>query len=249
MRSVLAMVVLLVGCADAESEPDPDAPEEAWGLELSAIDIGGSEPVYSDSVLFFLTFSAQIWAPESCADCPVFLGVWWDDGEGAGCADVGVVGEAPGEPFNFGSFFPGPRDVGSHDLSAGLFSEEVCSNPEDALASEQMGSVTASEPPPLDVLATTPADGAVDVGIDARLSITFGEAVAAASLGQSTFRVVGPSDAQVATAILTADTVDLGDVVLDDGVTYTVTVEPGLRSDSGLRLDSAYSWSFATAPR
>jgi hypothetical protein len=109
---------------------------------------------------------------------------------------------------------------------------------------------------PPTVVGVTPADGAVDVAVDASATVVFSEAMDPATISSSTIELQDEGgnlvaaavsyDAGTQTATLTPSS------ALGNSATYTATVlgggtDPRVKDLAGNALVSDYSWSFSTA--
>jgi hypothetical protein len=108
------------------------------------------------------------------------------------------------------------------------------------------------------VLVVTPADGALDVAVNASVSITFSEVLDAATVGASTIELRGGTGDVVAALTVVsydsaAQTATLSPVShLANSTTYTVLIrggdtDPRVKDLAGNALARDYSWSFSTA--
>ncbi|MBI5018195.1 MAG: Ig-like domain-containing protein [Deltaproteobacteria bacterium] len=109
----------------------------------------------------------------------------------------------------------------------------------------------AIEPPPDTtppaVISTAPPEGASDVPVGTAVSVTFSEAVEAASLASS-FTLAGPGAQVAGTVTVTGATATLTPAAsLGFGTAYTATVGTGARDLAGNALAAAVSWTFTTA--
>ena len=116
----------------------------------------------------------------------------------------------------------------------------------DVVFEENLGPDTT----PPTVVSTLPARDAVNVSITTPVTVTFSEAIEAATINGSTFELVDAADAPVPAAVTynsgsNTATLDPTDP-LDADATYTVTVD-GAADVAGNPLAAAYSWSFTTA--
>lgn len=100
------------------------------------------------------------------------------------------------------------------------------------------------------VTASSPADNATDVALDAPITYTFNEAMDADSIDAETFTLVGPNETGVtgevsyASASNTATFAPESDLEPDS--VYTASVTTGVRNSAGEPLASEHSWSFTT---
>lgn len=98
------------------------------------------------------------------------------------------------------------------------------------------------------VVATTPADGATDVALDATVSVTFSEAIDCATMDERAFliaaggQLTGAITCQGATAVFTPD------APLAVDTTYGAQITTGLKDVAGNALEAPYAWSFTTRP-
>jgi|GEM_PF-2875900 len=101
------------------------------------------------------------------------------------------------------------------------------------------------------VTASSPADNATDVALDAPVTYTFSEAMDADSIDAETFTLVGPDDAGVVGTITYASASNTATFTpesdLEPGSLYTATVTTGVHSSVGDSLAADHSWRFTTA--
>lgn len=103
--------------------------------------------------------------------------------------------------------------------------------------------ISASRPPPLSNLA--PAEGAVDVSADAKVTFDLGSAIDLETLTSANVHVT--RDGQPVAGVLSfsyGQATFTPTAFLQQGATYTVTLGTGLRTESGTALSREYSWSF-----
>lgn len=103
--------------------------------------------------------------------------------------------------------------------------------------------ISAYRPPPLGNLS--PAENAVDVSADAKVTFDLGSAIDLATLTPANVRVT--RDGQPVTGVLSFSNgyaTFTPTASLQQGATYTVTLGTGLRTESGTALSREYSWSF-----
>jgi len=119
-----------------------------------------------------------------------------------------------------------------------------------ALAVTLAGCHSKPTDPPSDttrptVLSVSPAEGAVDVPVDARIRVVFSEAIAITTFSASTFAVNPVISGSFG---FSGDTVTVNpDPALDYSTTYVVSLTTGITDLAGNRLAANKSWSFTTA--
>ena len=100
------------------------------------------------------------------------------------------------------------------------------------------------------VVSVTPAQGAMNVAINATISATFNMAMSPASITNSTFTVVAQGGAAVTGTVgysgLVATFTPAGGNLAND-TTYTATITTGASTPGGAELISDYVWTFSTA--
>ena len=94
------------------------------------------------------------------------------------------------------------------------------------------------------VVSCVPVDGSQGVALDAKITVTFSEAVAASSVDTSTFKV---SDVTGTVSVDGAEATFTPDGGLSAGTAYTVTLTTGIKDKAGNRLASEYTSTFTTA--
>jgi hypothetical protein len=104
------------------------------------------------------------------------------------------------------------------------------------------------------VVSTTPAQGSANVAVNATINATFSEAMSAASISTTTFKVAAPGGVAVAgtVALNSAGTIATftPTAVLLNGDTYTATITTGAAAPGGAELIGPYVWTFLVgAPR
>jgi hypothetical protein len=104
---------------------------------------------------------------------------------------------------------------------------------------------------PPTVLATSPPDAAVDVGIFASVSATFDEDLDAATVNTSTFQLRDAAGVPVVGTVSYSDSTATFDPAasLDTLATYTATLTTGVRDAFGNALVTPHTWSFTTTDR
>src|ERR1035437_9412712 len=99
------------------------------------------------------------------------------------------------------------------------------------------------------VVSVTPAQGAMNVAINATISATFNMAMSPASITNSTFTVVAQGGAAVTGTVgysgLVATFTPAGGNLAYE-TTYTATITTGASTPGGAELISDYVWSFTT---
>ncbi|HUV29608.1 MAG TPA: Ig-like domain-containing protein [Acidobacteriota bacterium] len=94
------------------------------------------------------------------------------------------------------------------------------------------------------VVSCVPVDGSQGVALDAKITVTFSEAVAASSVDTSTFKV---SDVTGTVSVDGAEATFTPDADLSAGTAYTVTLTTGIKDKAGNALASEYTSTFTTA--
>lgn len=109
---------------------------------------------------------------------------------------------------------------------------------------------STSQAAPPTVLSTMPLDGAADVPINGSISAIFSEAMAPATLTQTTFTVTSgvgaPVQGTVVYASSSSTAVFWPAAHLASNGLYTATITTGAESSSGVGLAESHAWSFTT---
>jgi hypothetical protein len=102
---------------------------------------------------------------------------------------------------------------------------------------------------PLIVLSTQPADGAVDVPIDAAISALFNRPINTSSIDSSSFNLKDNAGAPVAgTLLASGSTATFTPAApLTHGARYTATITTGVKDVAGNALATDFTWSFTVA--
>ena len=98
--------------------------------------------------------------------------------------------------------------------------------------------------------STVPASNATDVDPGANVSATFDEAMAAATIDETTFtlRAAGATEDVPATVTYASNVASLDPTAaLEPGTSYTATLSTTVTDLAGNALDADYTWSFTTA--
>jgi beta-glucosidase len=97
------------------------------------------------------------------------------------------------------------------------------------------------------VVSTFPARGASSVGVKTSITVSFSQAMNAASINGSTFTLTGPGEAAVSGVVSylprTATFKPSG--ALECGALYTAIITTGAKSASGIALKADFAWSFS----
>ncbi len=99
------------------------------------------------------------------------------------------------------------------------------------------------------VVSVTPAQGAVNVAIDATISATFSQQMNPSSINSGTFTLAAPGGVAVAGTVTYSGVVATftpSSGTLAYGTTYTATITAGASSPGGAGLIGPYTWSFTT---
>ncbi len=120
-----------------------------------------------------------------------------------------------------------------------------------AMASNYTWSFTTAPLPdttPPTVTSTSPANGATNIAVSSNITATFSEAMNAATISTSTFKlnngITGTVSYNSATRTATFDP----STNLNYSTTYTATITTGAKDSTGNAMTSNYTWSFTTAP-
>ncbi len=91
-------------------------------------------------------------------------------------------------------------------------------------------------------------NGAVAVLTNTNVSVTFSEAMNAASINGSTYSLAGPGNVAVPATVSYANDIAtlVPNAALAGGTVYTATVTTGVKDVAGTPMASAYTWSFTT---
>jgi len=245
--------------------------EDPPPLAVTALDPGpNAEMVDRDATLGF-TFSEAL----NCAsinDVTVAVTETADPLLGGGTSAVSgalsctdgdaAVSFAPDSPFGYSSvigvtLLGGPFDAATYPEHA--IESAIATTRSGQLPADLGYHFTASDPPPLYVIGTSPAAGSIRVATDADVQITFSEAVDCSSVTDATFLVreqtdTGADFAHAGSITCTAgDPVVVFDTTLDFQMssTITVTLDASIRStratSRGGTLGSDFVFSFSTA--
>jgi hypothetical protein len=110
---------------------------------------------------------------------------------------------------------------------------------------------TAADIIPPTVTATTPVNGATGVPINSKVTVTFSEAMAPASIitPATTFTLTGPGAVQIPGTVTFLGTTATftPSSNLPAGTSFTATVSPGATDPAGNPLAAAFIWTFTTA--
>jgi hypothetical protein len=99
------------------------------------------------------------------------------------------------------------------------------------------------------VVSVTPAQGAINVAVNAPISATFSQTMSSSSINATTFTLAGPGGASVPGAVAYSGLVATftpTSGALAYSTTYTATITTGASSPGGAELIGPYVWSFTT---
>jgi len=120
------------------------------------------------------------------------------------------------------------------------------------LAANYTWSFTTSTPPTVTV--ATPANASTGIAVGSSVTVTFSEAMNAATIGSSTIQLKGPSGAAVAASVSYNSTTFTATLTptssLANSATYSAVVTggaTGVKDPAGDPLAANYSWSFTTS--
>ncbi len=107
---------------------------------------------------------------------------------------------------------------------------------------------TAAIDIPPTVISTNPVASATNVLATTNVSVTFNEAMSAASITGSTFSLAGPGNSGVPATVTYANNIAtlVPTSALAGGTTYTATVTTGVKDVAGTPMANAYTWTFTT---
>jgi hypothetical protein len=149
------------------------------------------------------------------------------------------------------TFTPSAQLSGStgYTLTVTTGAKDVAGN---SLASAFSASFTTEDVTPPVVLSTSPSNGAVDVLVNSNITVTFSEAMNAATITGSTITLkVTATSAPVAGAVTYNATTNVATftptAALPGSTGYTVTVTTGVKDVAGNSMGSAFTSSFTTA--
>jgi len=117
-----------------------------------------------------------------------------------------------------------------------------------ALAANFVWTFTTAPPPT--VVSTVPANGATAVAVTTAITATFSEAMNAATITGTTFKVTGPGVTPVAGAVTYAGSTATFTPTLNlaNSTLYTATITTGAKDPTGAALAANFVWTFTTAP-
>jgi len=106
-----------------------------------------------------------------------------------------------------------------------------------------------SQPSPLRVLTTSPADGAAGVAVGTGITATFDAPLSAASVSPASFQLLDASGAAVAgqASVSGAIATFTPGAALAASAAFHATLTTAIRAEDGAALAAAVSWSFSTA--
>ena len=136
--------------------------------------------------------------------------------------------------------------------SSTLFTATITTGAKDpagaALAANFVWTFTTAPPPT--VVSTVPANGATAVAVNTTITATFSEAMNAATITGTTFKVTGPGVTPVAGAVTYAGSTATFTPTLNlaNSTLYTATITTGAKDPTGAPLAANFVWTFTTAP-
>jgi hypothetical protein len=115
------------------------------------------------------------------------------------------------------------------------------------LAANFVWTFTTAAPPT--VVSTVPVNGATAVAVNAFVSVTFSEAMNAATINGASFTVTGPGATPIAgTVTYTGTTATFTPTaILTNSTLFTATITTGAKDPAGVPLGANFVWTFTTA--
>lgn len=146
----------------------------------------------------------------------------------------------------------GTQSMDVAETIAGLSSEttyhyRLVSTNDGGTAYGQDGSFSTPDVTSPTITGVTPADGAINVGVNSQVRVAFSEPMDGSTLTAATF-FISDGTADIAGTIEYTDSTALFQPAssLHTDTTYTVTVTAAVRDQDGLALTQDYLWSFTT---
>jgi methionine-rich copper-binding protein CopC len=166
-----------------------------------------------------------------------------------------VIGSVAYDPISSVASFVPAGDLDAGETYTARLTTTVSDSAGNDLATPYVWTFTtlsdADQTPPM-VTLTNPADGAVDVPLDATVSAAFSEPMDETTVSLATFRLVGPGANDVAGTVHYDDSVNPvasfvpSNDLLED-TSYTATLSTGTEDLAGNALILPVSWTFTTA--
>ncbi|MEQ1933227.1 MAG: Ig-like domain-containing protein [Fimbriimonadaceae bacterium] len=126
--------------------------------------------------------------------------------------------------------------------------KDTAGNPLANTKTWQFTTASTGDTTPPTVVSTVPTNNASNVSQNANLTATFSEAMQAATISTSTFRLQGPSGAIGGTVSYLIKVATFNPTSkLAPNATYTATVTTGVKDLSGNSMANTKSWTFKTA--
>ena len=232
-----------------DTAPPVDPGEQAdWGVYFTNVRFDGAstDVIRSEGIQVRLDFEVTAWAPASKANDTVTLGVLWESGDGASCAQLTELGAYPGLTLTFGAMFPGPQDEGSQRLVGALFPGADCTDLSTALSPvSELMTVDAVRATALAPVSFAPMPDAIEVSRSTSIRLDVQEDLL--SLPAPTVSVSADGSAVTASVAVDGASIRVTPATaLPANARITVTVQPGLEGVSGRSLVDEVAWGFRT---
>lgn len=96
------------------------------------------------------------------------------------------------------------------------------------------------------VISASPTNGATDISLDKKITVTFNEKMNPATINQASFTLKGLTSVLGTVSYTDTTASFIPSSALTPNTTYTATVTTGAKSVSGTPLESDYVWTFRT---